>query len=166
MTSATRSLWPDDLKTGDMRTPTEIMREQADLLARQTNGLLNGNLVEHTVQDRNVIGFDIDAPRIPTTVRLFEVHQSPKFVYPARIIPPTVEVPDYLRKRVYHPPVTGVSSLFVGGWEERQWVADSATEFTEKLEELLSSSEIKAILLNLLTRSHLQHIPPVSDPAA
>ena len=164
MTTAVRNLWPEDLKTADLRTANEILSEQARLLEQQTNGVLTGETVEHAVQDRRVLSFDVNAPRIPTTIRLFEVHQPLEMDYPVRIVPPKLEVPEYLHKKVYRPGLAmpTVTAAIQGTWEERQWVAESPGEFTEKLEKLLASTTIKAILFNLLSRS--QRAPSGSAP--
>jgi hypothetical protein len=162
MTTATRSLWPEDLKTEDFRTPTEILSEQAQLLERQTNGVLAGELVEHIVQDRRVIGFHVNAPRIPTTVRLFEVQQSVDLDYPVAIFPPDIKIPEFLQSEPHVPTameLTGAAQRLsetlksLGVRTKNEWVASSAAEFTDKLALLLASNGVKAILLSLLARS-------------
>jgi hypothetical protein len=171
MTTATRSLWPDDLKTEDVRTANEILNEQAQLLEKQTNGLLTGSIADHIVQERRVLGFDVNAPRVPTTVRLFEVYQSPTLAYPVRIVPPKDDIPDYLKKKVYRPGIAdlAVPAISRGHWEEQLWVADSAEEFTKKLEELLTSPAVKGTLFSLLSRSKRVSdgsIPPPTNSTA
>jgi hypothetical protein len=157
MTTTIPSLWPEDIQTQEVISPLEILNEQARLLEKQTNGLLVGNVVEHVVQDRKVLGFEVTASRVPTTVRLFEIQQSPEFEYPVAIVPPDVSIPDFLKSEVYRPgPFDGVSSLtsVQGKWVKKEWVASSPSEFTEKLRRLLSMTGVKSILLSLLSRSN------------
>ncbi len=176
MSTVTRSLWPTDIRTDDVRTPVEILTEQANLLEKQTNGLLTGEVIEHVLEDRRVIGFEVSAPRLPTTVRLFEVLQSLDLEYPVSIIPPKVDIPNYLMREVYHPSsnellkaVAGLSSHVLnapGGWEKNEWVADSPTEFAEKLQRLLSSDGVKAIMFSLLSRAKRGNNSHESDKRA
>lgn len=167
MTASTRSLWPEDLQTQDVRTPAEILSEQAQLLEQQTNGLLEGSIVEQVLEDRKVTAFEVSAPRIPETVRLFEVYQSLDLEYPVAIMPPNINIPDFLKREFYRPGpkeimkvmsevATLSSNLWsrTGTWEKNDWVADSPSEFTKILEKLLSSGGVKAILYKLLARSN------------
>jgi hypothetical protein len=156
MSVTTRSLWPTDLHTDDVRTPTEILVEQAQLLEKETKGVLQGRVTEPEVEGRKILAFEVVAPRIPVTTRLFEVQQSPQLEYPVAIIPPNVAIPDYLKREVYRP--SGMEAVLAGPvvagrMETNEWVADTPLEFRKKLEKLLSSSGVKAILYSLLARS-------------
>lgn len=146
-----RDLWPDDIKSEDIISPEEILNHQASRLEARTNGLLTGQVVKLAGKDRLVLGFEIEAPRAGRRVRLFEVQHRLEFGYPAKVIPPE-SLPDFLKDQVYRPPSLGLPQLaFEGRWEKNEWVASSPTEFTNKVEEVLASAAVKAIVLSLLS---------------
>ena len=178
MTTATRSLWPEDIRTDDVKTPVEILNEQAELLEKQTNGLLVGVVVEHVVEDRKVIGFEVTVPRLSITARLFEVQQSLDLEYPVAIVPPKVTIPDFLKREVYragtgtgllaHTKMAEQISVLMGAtgsMQKNEWVADSPAEFVEKLQRLLASEGIKAMLFSLLSRASKKVGGPPNPPA-
>lgn len=147
-----RDLWPDDIKSEDVISPEEILIHQASRLEARTNGLLTGHVVKLAGKDRLVLGFEIEAPRAGRRVRLFEVQHRLEFEYPAKVIPPE-GLPDFLKDRVYRPG-GGVGSLMeeLGGkWVKNEWIASSPTEFSNKVEEVLASAAVKAIVLSLLS---------------
>jgi hypothetical protein len=168
MSSVMRDLWPEDIKSEEVISPEEILNHQASRLEARTNGLLVGHVVRHELEDRVVLGFEVEAPRADSRARLFEVQHRLELDYPAAIVPPDEELPDFLKKRVYRPgtgdlnPVkiteTLNSLLSMGGkWVENEWVATSPTDFSEKVENLLAHPSVKAIVLSLLSRVSREH---------
>jgi hypothetical protein len=117
-------------------------------------------VVTRTGEDRVVIGFEVEAPRAGSRVRLFEVQHRLEFEYPAAIVPPDVRLPDFLEERVYRPGEhdrAREDAARVGGqWVENEWVVSSPTEFSEKMEELLARPSVKGVVLSLLSRSNQQ----------
>jgi len=165
MSSAMRDLWPDDIKSEDVISPEEILKHQARRLEERTGALLVGHVVRREGDDRVVIGFEAEAPRADSRVRLFEVHHRLQFEYPASILPPDEDLPDFLRDRVYRPTMSeamtavgriGSSVLGAGSgeWVENEWVASSPREFSEKVENVLRRPAVKGIVLSLLSRAN------------
>ena len=163
MSSAMRDLWPEDIRSEEVLSPEEILEHQASRLEARTNGLLAGHLVKHVAEDRVVIGFEVEAPRAGSRVRLFEVQHRLDFEYPVSIVPPDDELPEFLRERVYQAgpgdllrPLVGTSVAKAlaapGEWVENTWLAASPNEFVEKVETLLRRPAVKAIVLSLLSR--------------
>jgi len=158
MSSVLRDLWPDDIKSEEVISPEEILKYQARLLEEKTNGLLAGDVVKHENEDRIVLGFEVVAVRADARARLFEVHHRREYEYPAAIIPPDEKLPEFLKERVYHPSVEEVSQavermMGSGDWVENQWIASSPGEFSKKVETVLASAVVKAVVLSLLSRS-------------
>lgn len=165
MSSVMRDLWPDDIKSEEVISPEEILKHQASRLEARTNGLLIGHVVGHAGEDRVVIGFEVEAPRADTRVRLFEVQHRLEFEYPAAIVAPVARLPDFLKEREYRSPPLGspVADLFgPGKWVKNPWVASSPTEFSEKVKELLAGGGVKGIVLSLLSRASQQR-PPTGE---
>lgn len=157
MSTVLRDLWPADIKADDVLTPEEILTHQAEELEKRTNGILVGHVVKFTGEDRVVLGFEVESPRLDTTARLFEVQHRLKLEYPATIIPPTEQLPDYLKDRVYHPGSRSIREIIApspeGKWIENQWVGSTPVEFSQRVETVLARPEVKSIVISLLARS-------------
>lgn len=169
MSSVMRDLWPEDIKSEEIISPEEILNHQASRLEARTNGLLVGHVVKHELEDRVVLGFEVEAPRADSRARLFEVQHRLELDYPAAIVPPDEELPDFLKTRVYHASLSEVTASLAefadtkklltmpGEWIENEWVATSPTDFSEKVENLLAHPSVKAIVLSLLSRVSRRH---------
>src|SRR5205807_3389682 len=60
----TENLWGDLPKSGDLRTPVSILREQATILGDQTNNVLVGDVIT-TKRGGNIVSeFEIVAPAL------------------------------------------------------------------------------------------------------
>ncbi|PYS23501.1 MAG: hypothetical protein DMF72_08860 [Acidobacteria bacterium] len=60
----TENLWGDLPKSGDLRTPVSILREQATILGDQTNNVLVGDVIT-TQRGGNIVSeFEIVAPAL------------------------------------------------------------------------------------------------------
>jgi len=161
MSSVMRDLWPEDIKSEEVISPEEILNHQASRLETRTNGLLVGHVVKHEAEDRVVLGFEVEAPRADSRVRLFEVQHRLEFEYPAAIVAPDEKLPDFLRQRVYRPGIADAletSSLMkTGKWVENEWIATSPAEFSQKVQDVLANPAIKAMVLSLLSRVGREH---------
>jgi hypothetical protein len=155
MSITTRSMWPQDLPVQDSRTPFEILSEQAGLLAEETGGTLTGHVHQATLGERRILAFEVAIPSASMKALLFEVQQSPIMEYPAAIIPPAIDLPEFLRRKIYRPSPNESwhPTPADGEWESNNWVADSPWDFEQKLRRLLSSGEVKSVLFNLVARS-------------
>lgn len=164
-----RDLWPDDIKSEDVISPEEILNHQASRLGERTGGLLAGHVVKHEVEDRVVLGFEVESARAGNRVRLFEVQHRLDFEYPAAIVPPDERLPDFLRDCVYKSGDIDMAgrTLQVGQWVNNPWVASSPTKFSEKVAELLGTPAVKGVVLSLLARARQGHSggdPEADDP--
>jgi len=167
MPTSTRDLWPDDIQTADVVTPEEFLREQAEILEAKTNGLLVGRLMHTDLEDRVLIGFEVEAPRIKARTRLFEVVHRVEFEYPVAIVVPDQTLPSYLTGKVYRPSAgdllrgsVSAGQVFSemmakkGEWTENEWVATSPVAFKEKLHKALNLPLVKAAVLSLISRAN------------
>jgi hypothetical protein len=172
MSTVKRDLWPEDIKADDVIAPSEILAFQADQLAERTNGLLSASIEAVESEDRIAIRFEIEVTRCGDRVRLFEVQHRLDYEYPVAIIPPNEErLPDFLQERTYKPTpgealrsitrshanaMAAVGSILgsTGTWVENKWIATSPTEFSEKVEKVLSLPAVKAVVLSLLARAN------------
>jgi len=137
----------------DVVSPEEILAHQANRLDARTNGLLVGHVVKHIANDRVTLGFEVEATRVDSRIRLFEVQHRLEFEYPAAIIPPDDSLPEFLKDQVYRSGLGDRLPSMTGKWVENQWVTSSPSEFTKKVETLLARPTAKAVVLSLLSRS-------------
>ena len=186
MSAVLRDLWPADLVAEDVLGPEEILDEQAQLLTRRMNDLLQGKVVRTVTDDRVVLGFEVFAPRLDQTKRLFSVQHRLELEYPAVFVTPSEEIPRYLREQVLIPgrPETksirvplGCKSTFEFSnepevvvipatkprIEENEWVAGTPNEFIEKLGKVLSSPTVKSVIVSLLAKSQRSSDKPHSS---
>ena len=178
MSAVLRDLWPDDIQSQDVVSPEEILNHQAQQLEARTNGILIAHVEKVSSDDRVVLGFEVEAPRLETRIRLFGAQHRHDFEYPVQILPPDGKLPEYLREKIFQPgrrplatyqalkdlqdATRGVSKLFEsepGTWVENEWLATSPAEFTEKVEAVLGQPAVKAVVLSLLARANRSDIP-------
>lgn len=168
MSAMIRDLWPDDLATQDVLSPWDILSEQAEFLTARMNNVLVGQVQKSNLDDRVVIGFEIVAPKIDKTIRVFAVEHRIENPYPAHFLSELSPLPTYLQPFRILPevPERVVPNLMdevmgkprtVPGTPARKienpWVASTPSEFTQKLRELLASPEVKAVIFSLLAQS-------------
>jgi hypothetical protein len=156
MATVMRDLWPEDIKCEDVISPEEILEHQANRLEHRTNGVLIAHVVRLTGDDRIVIGFEVEAPRAGSRVRLFEAQRRVNYDYPIAVVPPD-DLPGFLRERDYQSSLAeAIRSTFEdrGQWVENKWIASSPTEFSKMVEEVLAMPAVKAVVFSLLSRSH------------
>lgn len=178
MSAVLRDLWPDDIQSQDVVSPEEILNHQAQQLEARTNGILTAHVVSVAGEDRVILGFEVEAPRLETRIRLFGAQHRQGFEYPVQILPPDGNLPDYLKARVFRPgqrlvPLDHRAAATTLPWlkqsepgtlEENEWLATSPAEFTEKLEALLGQPAVKAAVLSLLARANRQETVKVETP--
>jgi hypothetical protein len=142
-------LWPDDITADDIRSPEEILMEQAKQLAKTTNDLLTGHVIADEAQDRVILGLEV-ASRVKR-VRIAEVEHRPDYGYPARVRG-GFEMPDYLRDKVYRRPTLGIAGLIdtEGKWVDNKGVAATPIEFVQILRELLNRKSVRATLVSMI----------------
>jgi hypothetical protein len=151
--STIRDLWPEDIRSEEVLMPEEILQFQAESLGQRTGGLLSGHVTRLVAEDRIILGFEIEALTIPTRVGLFEVLHRIEFGYPATIILPDEELPDYLASRSDWP-IRGSVQRSEDVHERLSWVATSHVEFTAKIEKVLSLPVVKGIVISLISRAN------------
>ena len=173
MSAVLRDLWPDDIQSQDVVSPEEILNHQAQQLEARTNGILIAHVEKVSSDDRIVLGFEVEAPRLETRIHLFGVQHRHDFEYPVQILPPEGKLPDYLKEKLFRPgkrlvvhdiraATATISKLFEpepGTWVENEWLATSPAEFTEKVEAVLGQPVVKAAVLSLLARANRSDIP-------
>lgn len=139
-----KDLWGDFPKTDTIQTPYTILKEQASLLDKKTNGLLIGE-----VKLSQSVEFE-------TSLKVMfseENQQNQSLVAFLRIQAPSLNNYTYSVVRVQYPmpqlyPVS-VKSLAV---EDFQRECSSKEEFEQTLGAILSSNEVKRVILALLAQ--------------
>ncbi len=160
MSAAAMDLWPDDVLAvhADTPSPIELLEHQARCLEQRTSGRLKVDLIEYHGDDREVLRFTVQVPSQDHRCTLFEVHHRREAMLPARFVPPE-PLPNYLRERYVLPGSPAPVESYVPREfrsvppkeVETKWVANTAGEFQSKLELLLQTQEIKALLASLMT---------------
>lgn len=167
MSAVLRDLWPDDLQFDDVISPEEILELQAKRLTERSNGILVGHVERLAGTERVVLGFEVESPREEKRVRLFKAEHRKDFEYPVALQDPNADLPEFLCKRKYRPgDVEPYDDYFAGNddddypappnagaWYDDEWVADTPTEFSAKVEKLLAQSNLKGLLLSMITRT-------------
>jgi len=153
-------LLPDDVlaETNDVPDPMELLEFQAERLKERTQGRLEVELPVTTSDDRHVIRFVAVVVSHDYRSTIFEVHYRPGLLLPASFVPPE-PFPAFLREKYTIPAMNSVISNVMSASRvlntprtvQNPWVANTPVEFRDKLQELLSSQEVKAQLAALLS---------------
>jgi hypothetical protein len=78
-------LWPDDFGPTNVTPPLALLREQADMLSRKTQGRLKGNVAATQNNGNAIYNFYVTAPTLgPYTYRLLSI-EHPMQLYPLTI---------------------------------------------------------------------------------
>jgi hypothetical protein len=108
-------------------------------------------LPEYKTDDRETLRFTVAVPSQDYRCVLFEVLHRPGFILPASFVPPE-PLPNYLRERYTLPSEAKKFTEWTTTRSvENQWVANTPVEFQTKLQKLLQTQEIKALLASLMT---------------
>ncbi len=172
MSAVFHDLWPADLVAEDVLSPQEILEEQAEQLTRRMNNILQGRVTRLEGEGRVILGFEVIAPRIDQTKRLFTVQHQSDAEYPALVVPPDDNLPGYLKgRREFLPgsPLAGVMAMEAVRVAmesinptpvDVEWVATTPNEFEQRLAKVLKSSAVKSAILTLLSRSQRSPVNP------
>lgn len=100
---STVSLWPSNLMPSNHRLPEDVLREQAQELARATNGLLQGLVEPGSHGEWLTFNFYVVAPRLDSySYRLFKVrHKVPNPFNPLEIIVGSKDVRKVISEEAY-----------------------------------------------------------------
>ena len=160
MTVAAMDLWPDDIlaTSEEVPSPIELLEQQARYLEQRTSGRLKVELSGYKTEDREALRFTVAVPSQDYRCMLFEVLHRPELMLPASFVPPE-PLPNYLRERYVIPalqprwesPVMRSLEPTPSRTMDNQWVANTPAEFQSKLQKLLQTQEIKALLASLVT---------------
>ncbi|MEQ9617086.1 MAG: hypothetical protein RLN60_03530 [Phycisphaerales bacterium] len=151
--------WPVGLELSDTQSPLEILHDAQAEWESNSSGVLALIIQEAESQS----GYDmivIHAKHVSSnrTASLFSVVSRKGHPYPARLQPKGDELPNFFKK-CYK--TRNLSSLAAIGdvmghlseerWVNNKWVADTPSEFREKLEEVFNLGDIKSEILNLIS---------------
>ena len=166
MSAVFHDLWPADLVAEDVLSPQEILEEQAEQLTRRMNDLLQGRVTRFEGEGRVILGFEVIAPRIDLTKRLFSVQHQTDAEYPALVVPPDDDLPGYLKGKSDVPAGSPFAVAMAKGEAiqramkplfpppiDMEWVATTPKEFTDRLARVLASSSVKSAIVSLLAKS-------------
>jgi hypothetical protein len=129
-----------------VRSPASILVEQADLLARQTNGILVGELTSHDSEgekgDETGLALDIVVPALDGfRQRILVAKHAVGMPYPVRVDA------DVFRVRLPPPPLRPLREALEAKPPNR---ADSDTEFIEVVGKVLRSPHVTSVAQSLL----------------
>lgn len=151
--------WPDGLELSDTQSPMEILRDAQSEWESSSGGVLALILQEAKSQS----GYDmivVHAKHVASnrTASLFSVVCRKGHPYPARLQPKDDGLPNFFKKSYK---TQNLSSLAAMGnvmrqlneerWVNNEWVADTPSEFREKLEKVFNLGNIKSEILNLIS---------------
>jgi hypothetical protein len=154
--------WPDGIELKDTQSPNKILKDAKAEWTANSDGLLELLLQEAESKS----GHDmiiVHAKHMPSnrTASLFSVVCRKGQPYPARLQPKDDEMPDFFKKSYKTKNLGAIGAMGVAyqqfanvgdeKWVENHWVADTPTEFREKLEEVFNLGNIKSEILNLIS---------------
>jgi len=153
-----KNLW-GDLPVEEFRTPHVMLREQASILTEATNGLLVGTVVKEKFENTPLK--DTSSPsyaikRVLATPEILKQLQPKEieYVFTSRleIIVPSINNYSISIVQIDYPlkmyPLKILSTVTD---DYRYQKCETEEEFNQKLEEILSSSDVKKIIAGLLT---------------
>jgi hypothetical protein len=159
------SFWPDDINSGEVRSPRDIMRDAGDELESRT-GKLATVVHETRLSDRVVLAFRVTNREFALELTLFEVIHQLDQSYPVRIDPPANDIPSFLSRKRWVPGKPNAMQALMrstsaldafkefqgspGHFVENRWVCATPSEFKEKLENLFSEDHVKWRILSLM----------------
>lgn len=147
-----KNLW-GDLPVEEFRTPHVMLREQASILTEATNGLLVGTVVKEKFTK-----IPFTSPKYVTLKMLEDLQEKHdkqnKYTWTSRleIIVPSINNYSISIVQIDYPlkmyPLKILSTVTD---DYRYQKCETEEEFNQKLEEILSSSDVKKIIAGLLT---------------
>lgn len=78
----TRDLWPQDLDV-NVLSPAMILNEQAEVLAKKTQGIFQPEVLEEETDNVLLLHFDLLVPALKHRTRMLTVRQKARGTYPA-----------------------------------------------------------------------------------
>jgi hypothetical protein len=144
-------LWPPDLVV-DVLSPIMILNEQAEALAKRTQGIVKGEVLPSVAGKFKQISFDLVAPAVGVRQRILRVRYSEEFPYPVVLI-----APPFYRLIVL--------STFDDYADPETWnlsddekslarLAHTPNEVRECLKTVFNSSTTRTMLFSLVARSN------------
>ncbi len=140
MPEARRDLWPEDFTTTTVMPPVAILREQAELLARKTKGLVTGEVTSGAIEpDEYCPPLGVDIPF------------TPKFYHTLRLRVPALGNYRYELLTVVHGfDFYPLMVTFLP--KRREFLADTEGRFLDVLQRLFAQEETVNILRSLVAQ--------------
>lgn len=151
--------WPDGIELSDTQSPMDILRDAQSDWELSSDGLLALVLQEAESQS----GYDmvvVHAKHVASnrTASLFSVVCRKGHPYPARLQPKDDELPDFFKKTYKTQSLGSLAAMSNivrqfndEKWVKNEWVADTPSEFRERLEKVFNLGNIKSEILNLIS---------------
>lgn len=131
MAEQTLDFWPDISAARPRVTPLSLLKQQAALLGKKTNNLLEGDVSSSIYNERLVHRFLIGVPSLDYRYELFVVSHDPVVLYPVKV----------------------VSGPHKTSYGKNPPTLDSEDAFLDWLKNVLSSDETKRVLGSLLAQT-------------
>jgi hypothetical protein len=153
MAESNIDLWPPDIVV-DVLSPQMILNEQAEALAKRTQGILRGEVLPGVAETFAQLNFDIVAPAVGLRQRLLSARYSYERPYPVVLI-----ADPFVRH-------LGIARESADYAEPKQWklssereesqarLASTPNDVRDLLKLLFHAATTKAALLSLIARSN------------
>ena len=143
-----QDLWGDFSGLETIRTPYIILKEQADILTKKTNGLLMGEVNFSQVKQIESLGLNFGEPG--------QLNKNQLFVAFLRIKAPSLNNYTYSVVKVQYPITEQGYPVLVNSLVDENWQRHCASEeeFQNALREILSSEQVKKVISALLSQIH------------
>lgn len=157
-----KDLWPSDIAARRVKSPVGILREQASLLGKKTNNIVQAEVqLLNSSTDELGSAFFIVAPALNNyRYRLLTVWHEID-LYPVQIFVGD-EISDELspdiQTKVYHPDFSSQPESYI--------VANSEEQFLDILAKIFGSNKTKGVITALLSQSdpNWEPLPEVEIP--
>ncbi|MDR1493014.1 MAG: hypothetical protein LBT05_09875 [Planctomycetaceae bacterium] len=142
MTSRIKDLWTNIDFKKEENTSLTLMKRQAELLKKKTNGLLEGKIITFSQDNAIYHTFYIYAPQLDNFRYALLRITSNKTMYPVSVYDYSNDALDSLAN-------------FSGsdGYEPPDFIAENYQEFEKELEKILSSNGTQKIITSLVNQS-------------
>lgn len=147
--------FPAGIALDDTQAPIEILQEAVLEWETETGGQLTLVLQNATTKDGDDMVI-VHGKHVPSnrTITFFSIVSRPGSPYPVRIQTKNNELPVFYRKKYYQPGLAEAMTFkadLQGRTVTNDWVAETPSEFRNKLSDAFNQGIVKSEILNLLS---------------
>ncbi|MCI0699697.1 MAG: hypothetical protein L0241_01250 [Planctomycetia bacterium] len=148
MANDNSDLWPPDLVV-DVLTPLMILNEQAEALAKRTQGVVKGEVLNTLARPFELLTFDLLAPAIGFRHRLLAARFVMERPYPVVLIADSLS-----------DPLPGIECADESEWNlsdeehSRARLAHTPDDVRKLLKQIFNNSRTRGVLFSMVARSN------------